>query len=176
MKVKASRDLISSHTNTLLPSNTSPSAEQMRLIQMNLIKTPTKNNNALLPETAQATLMKQHAAVMCYAEELRPCFIDVLWSDSFTVVVLAQVSVMDIPGGGRRMERRMGLNRTQDVAVCWWPLCNEEVRPWSPIPSAADRVNLVLLACSDTPGLTVSRRSHGFRVGLLSLSKLIFFV
>ncbi|XP_067224447.1 WD repeat-containing and planar cell polarity effector protein fritz homolog isoform X2 [Chanodichthys erythropterus] len=66
-----------------------------------------------------------------------------------------KVSVMDIPGGGRRMERRMGLNRTQDVAVCWWPLCNEEVRPWSPIPSAADRVNLVLLACSDTPGLTV---------------------
>lgn len=112
---------------------------------------------------------------MCYAEELRQCFIDVLWSDSCTVVVLPQVSVVDLPGGGRRVERRMGLNRTQDVAVCWWPLCNEEVRPWSPIPSAADRANLVLLACSDTPGLTVSRHSHGFRVGLLSLSKLIFF-
>ncbi|XP_005158592.2 WD repeat-containing and planar cell polarity effector protein fritz homolog isoform X2 [Danio rerio] len=66
-----------------------------------------------------------------------------------------KVSVADLPGGGRRVERHLGLNRTQDVAVCWWPLCNEEVRPWSPIPSAADRANLVLLACSDTPGLTV---------------------
>ncbi|KAG1971894.1 WD repeat-containing and planar cell polarity effector protein fritz homolog isoform X1 [Pimephales promelas] len=66
-----------------------------------------------------------------------------------------KISVVDLPGGGRRMERHMGLNRTQDVAVCWWPLCNEEVRPWSPIPRAADRANLVLLACSDTPGLTV---------------------
>ncbi|XP_056120287.1 LOW QUALITY PROTEIN: WD repeat-containing and planar cell polarity effector protein fritz homolog [Rhinichthys klamathensis goyatoka] len=66
-----------------------------------------------------------------------------------------KVSVVDLPGGGRRVERHMGLNRTQDVAVCWWPLCNEEVRPWSPIPRAADRANLVLLACSDTPGLTV---------------------
>ncbi|XP_039509423.1 WD repeat-containing and planar cell polarity effector protein fritz homolog isoform X3 [Pimephales promelas] len=75
-----------------------------------------------------------------------------------------KISVVDLPGGGRRMERHMGLNRTQDVAVCWWPLCNEEVRPWSPIPRAADRANLVLLACSDTPGLTVSRHSHGFRV------------
>lgn len=157
MKVKASRDLISSHTNTLLPSNTSPSAEQMRLFQMILIKTPTKDNNALLPRAAQATLIKQHAAVLCYAEEWGSCFIDVLWSDSFTVAVLLQVSVVDLPGGGRRMERRVGLNQTQDVAVCWWPLCNEEVRPWSPVPSAVDRANLVLLACSDTPGLTVSR-------------------
>ncbi|XP_050990044.1 WD repeat-containing and planar cell polarity effector protein fritz homolog [Labeo rohita] len=66
-----------------------------------------------------------------------------------------KVSVVDLPGGGRRAERRVGLNRTQDVVVCWWPLCNEEVRPWSPIPSAVDRANLVLLACSDTPGLTV---------------------
>uniref|UniRef100_A0A671L7F9 WD repeat containing planar cell polarity effector n=1 Tax=Sinocyclocheilus anshuiensis TaxID=1608454 RepID=A0A671L7F9_9TELE len=94
-------------------------------------------------------------AVLCYAEELVTCFIDVLWSDSFTVAVLPQVSVVDLPGGGRRVERRVGLNLTQDVVVCWWPLCNEEVRPWSPVPSAVDRANLVLLACSDTPGLTV---------------------
>jgi len=38
MTVKVSRDLISSHTNTLLPSNIPPSADQMQLIQMNLIK------------------------------------------------------------------------------------------------------------------------------------------
>ncbi|XP_056623957.1 WD repeat-containing and planar cell polarity effector protein fritz homolog isoform X1 [Triplophysa dalaica] len=66
-----------------------------------------------------------------------------------------KVSVVDVPGGGRRAERRMRLNQGQDVAVCWWPLCHEDVRPWSPIPSAVDRANLVLLACSDTPGLTV---------------------
>ncbi|XP_065111274.1 WD repeat-containing and planar cell polarity effector protein fritz homolog isoform X3 [Paramisgurnus dabryanus] len=66
-----------------------------------------------------------------------------------------KVSVVDVPGGGRRVERRMGLNQAQDMAVCWWPLCNEEVRPWSPIPSAVERANLVLLACSDTPGVTV---------------------
>ncbi|XP_043119551.1 WD repeat-containing and planar cell polarity effector protein fritz homolog isoform X2 [Puntigrus tetrazona] len=66
-----------------------------------------------------------------------------------------KVSLVDLPGGARRAVRRVGLNRTQDVAVCWWPLCNEEVRPWSPVPSAVDRANLVLLACLDTPGLTV---------------------
>lgn len=109
---------------------------------------------------------------MSYAEEFDLCFIDVLWSNYFMAAFHLQVSVVDLPGGGRRVERHVGLNRTQDVAVCWWPLCNEEVRPWSPIPSAADRANLVLLACSDTPGLTVSRHSCSFRVGL---SERIFF-
>ncbi|XP_051501761.1 WD repeat-containing and planar cell polarity effector protein fritz homolog isoform X1 [Myxocyprinus asiaticus] len=66
-----------------------------------------------------------------------------------------KVSVVDLPGGGRRVERRVGLNQAQDVALCWWPLCNEEVRPWSPAPSATDRANLVLLACSDTSGFTI---------------------
>ncbi|TRY83812.1 hypothetical protein DNTS_035377, partial [Danionella cerebrum] len=66
-----------------------------------------------------------------------------------------KVSVVDLPGGGRRIDRYLGLNQTQDVGLCWWPLCNEEVRPWSPLPSAFNRANLVLLGCSDVPGIKV---------------------
>ncbi|KAG5266577.1 hypothetical protein AALO_G00233700 [Alosa alosa] len=59
-------------------------------------------------------------------------------------------------GAGRRLGRRVGLSRSQDVAVCWWPAPNdEEARPWSPLPSEADRANLVLLSCSDPAGLKV---------------------
>ncbi|XP_031434433.2 WD repeat-containing and planar cell polarity effector protein fritz homolog, partial [Clupea harengus] len=68
-----------------------------------------------------------------------------------------KISSVALPGGaGRRPGRRVGLNRSQDVAVCWWPAPrNEEARPWSPLPSEAERANLVLLSCSDPPGLKV---------------------
>ncbi|XP_076833657.1 LOW QUALITY PROTEIN: WD repeat-containing and planar cell polarity effector protein fritz homolog [Brachyhypopomus gauderio] len=58
-------------------------------------------------------------------------------------------------GGGHRVERCVGLSQAQDVGVCWWPGGREEVWPWSPAPSAAERANLVLLGCSESPGLTV---------------------
>ncbi|XP_076142072.1 WD repeat-containing and planar cell polarity effector protein fritz homolog [Alosa pseudoharengus] len=68
-----------------------------------------------------------------------------------------KVSSVVLPSGaGRRLGRRVGLSRSQDVAVCWWPAPNdEEARPWSPLPSEADRANLVLLSCSDPAGLKV---------------------
>ncbi|KAG9268441.1 hypothetical protein AMEX_G17416 [Astyanax mexicanus] len=59
-------------------------------------------------------------------------------------------------GGGRRTGRRVGLSRAQDVGMCWWPGGREEeVWPWSPVPGAMERANLVLLGCSDSSGLMV---------------------
>lgn len=71
-----------------------------------------------------------------------------------------QVLSVALPGGaGRRLGRHVGLSRAQDVAACWWPAPNEEeARPWSPLPSEADRANLVLLSCSDPAGLKVRPR------------------
>ncbi|XP_028845506.1 WD repeat-containing and planar cell polarity effector protein fritz homolog isoform X2 [Denticeps clupeoides] len=70
----------------------------------------------------------------------------------------------DLPGGaGRCLGRHVGLNRLQDVAICWWPALNEEARPWSPLPSETDRANLVLLGCAAAPGLKIlsSVRTEG---------------
>ncbi|XP_062863404.1 WD repeat-containing and planar cell polarity effector protein fritz homolog isoform X2 [Trichomycterus rosablanca] len=67
-----------------------------------------------------------------------------------------KVSSVDLAGGGgRRVSRRVALNRSQDVGVCWWQSQHEEVWPWSPVPSAVERANLVLLGFSESPGLMV---------------------
>ncbi|XP_035388375.1 WD repeat-containing and planar cell polarity effector protein fritz homolog isoform X2 [Electrophorus electricus] len=67
-----------------------------------------------------------------------------------------KVSWVELAGGNaRRVVRRVGLSRAQDMGVCWWPSGHEEAWPWSPVPSSAEQANLVLLGCSDRPGLTV---------------------
>ncbi|XP_060789412.1 WD repeat-containing and planar cell polarity effector protein fritz homolog [Neoarius graeffei] len=75
-----------------------------------------------------------------------------------------KVSSLELAGGGsRRISRRVALNRAQDVGVCWWQGGHDEVWPWSPVPSASDRANLVLLGFSESPGLMIlsSIRTHG---------------
>lgn len=68
-----------------------------------------------------------------------------------------QVSCLELAGGGgRRTSRRVALNRAQDMGVCWWQGGHDEVWPWSPVPSASERANLVLLGFSESPGLMVS--------------------
>ncbi|KAJ8360074.1 hypothetical protein SKAU_G00165990 [Synaphobranchus kaupii] len=70
-----------------------------------------------------------------------------------------KITSVDLPGpAGRRLGGRVGLNRLQDVAVCWWPVVNEEAWPWSPVPSEGDRANLVLLGCGGAGGLKVLSR------------------
>ncbi|KAF7704729.1 WD repeat-containing and planar cell polarity effector protein fritz homolog [Silurus meridionalis] len=67
-----------------------------------------------------------------------------------------KVSSLELAGGGgRRTSRRVALNRAQDVGVCWWQGSHDEVWPWSPVPSASERANLVLLGFSESPGLMV---------------------
>lgn len=63
---------------------------------------------------------------------------------------------MEVSGQGRRLHRRVALNRLQDVALCWWnqDASGEELWPWS--PTNAHRNNLVLLSCSATDGLKVN--------------------
>ncbi|XP_040905978.1 WD repeat-containing and planar cell polarity effector protein fritz homolog isoform X2 [Toxotes jaculatrix] len=79
-------------------------------------------------------------------------------SPSEIKVVCVQAS-----GQSRRLHRHVGLNRLQDVALCWWSLDEpgEEVWPWTPTDSY--RNNLVLLSCSPTEGLQVlsSVRTEG---------------
>ncbi|XP_062285867.1 WD repeat-containing and planar cell polarity effector protein fritz homolog [Scomber scombrus] len=66
-----------------------------------------------------------------------------------------KVSCVDVSGRGRRLLRRVGLNRLQDVALCWWNLdeAGEELWPWT--PTNTNRDNLVLLSCSPVEGLKV---------------------
>ncbi|KAM9465979.1 WD repeat-containing and planar cell polarity effector protein fritz homolog isoform 1-T2 [Clarias gariepinus] len=67
-----------------------------------------------------------------------------------------KVSCLELAGGGgRRTSRRVALNRAQDMGVCWWQGGHDEVWPWSPVPSASERANLVLLGFSESPGLMV---------------------
>uniref|UniRef100_A0A671TYC8 WD repeat containing planar cell polarity effector n=1 Tax=Sparus aurata TaxID=8175 RepID=A0A671TYC8_SPAAU len=62
-----------------------------------------------------------------------------------------------VSGRGRRLHRRVGLNRLQDVAFCWWNLeePSDELWPWT--PTDTHRNNLVLLSCSPAEGLKVLR-------------------
>ncbi|KAM6996938.1 WD repeat-containing and planar cell polarity effector protein fritz homolog isoform 1-T1 [Tautogolabrus adspersus] len=74
-----------------------------------------------------------------------------------------KVVCVDVSGQGRRLHRRVGLNRLQDVALLWWDLdkLGEELWPWT--PSNTPRNNVVLLSCSPTEGLKVlsSVRTEG---------------
>ncbi|XP_059215152.1 WD repeat-containing and planar cell polarity effector protein fritz homolog isoform X2 [Centropristis striata] len=66
-------------------------------------------------------------------------------------------------GRGRRLRRRVAINRLQDVALCWWDLDepDEELWPWT--PTNTHRNNMVLLSCSPAEGLKVlsSLRTEG---------------
>ena len=77
-----------------------------------------------------------------------PCF--------FVTSCYVQVLSVDVSGRGRRLHRRVGLNRLQDVAFCWWNLDEpgDELWPWT--PTDAHRNNLVLLSCSPAEGLKVT--------------------
>lgn len=67
---------------------------------------------------------------------------------------------MEVTGQGRRLRRRVSLNRLQDVALCWWNRDepDEELWPWT--PTNTHRHNMVLLSCSATEGLKVARGVH----------------
>lgn len=71
------------------------------------------------------------------------------------ICLSVQVVCVDPSGHGRRLCRRVDLNRLQDIAVCWWNLLDpdEELWPWTPID--VQRSNLVLLSCSPTEDLKV---------------------
>ncbi|XP_069394869.1 WD repeat-containing and planar cell polarity effector protein fritz homolog isoform X2 [Paralichthys olivaceus] len=77
----------------------------------------------------------------------------------------SEIKVVSVEVGTRgcRLRRHVGLNRLQDVALCWWNLdeAGEELWPWT--PTDAHRNNLVLLSCSPTEGLKVlsSVRTEG---------------
>ncbi|XP_068597747.1 WD repeat-containing and planar cell polarity effector protein fritz homolog [Brachionichthys hirsutus] len=63
----------------------------------------------------------------------------------------------------RRLHRRVGLNRLQDVALCWWDPDESGEGPgiWS--PTNTQRNNVILVSCSPTEGLKVlcSVRTEG---------------
>ncbi|XP_029306111.1 WD repeat-containing and planar cell polarity effector protein fritz homolog [Cottoperca gobio] len=74
-----------------------------------------------------------------------------------------KVVCVEVSGQGRRLRRRVALNRLQDVALCWWDLDEpgEELWPWT--PANTHRNNLILLSCSPAEGLKVlgSLRTEG---------------
>ncbi|XP_069811387.1 WD repeat-containing and planar cell polarity effector protein fritz homolog isoform X2 [Dendropsophus ebraccatus] len=61
-----------------------------------------------------------------------------------------KITYVDIPGPKvRQLNRRLSLNCVQDLAICWWPVPDDDVLPWTPISSEKDRANLVLFGCSN---------------------------
>ncbi|XP_018411210.1 PREDICTED: WD repeat-containing and planar cell polarity effector protein fritz homolog [Nanorana parkeri] len=61
-----------------------------------------------------------------------------------------KISCIDIPGPkGRHLSRHLALNCVQDLAICWWPVPEDDVWPWTPISSEKDRANMVLLGCAN---------------------------
>ncbi|XP_071335947.1 WD repeat-containing and planar cell polarity effector protein fritz homolog isoform X2 [Trachinotus anak] len=66
-----------------------------------------------------------------------------------------KVVCVEVSGWSRRLHRHVGLNRLQDVALCWWNLDEpgEELWPWT--PTNTHRNNLVVLSCSPAEGLKV---------------------
>ncbi|XP_034407482.1 WD repeat-containing and planar cell polarity effector protein fritz homolog [Cyclopterus lumpus] len=74
-----------------------------------------------------------------------------------------KVACVEASGRGRRLLRRVRLNRLQDVALCWWDLDEPGDEPWTWTPSNTHRNNLVLLSCSPADGLKVlgSLRTEG---------------
>ncbi|KAF7661928.1 hypothetical protein LDENG_00249870, partial [Lucifuga dentata] len=61
-----------------------------------------------------------------------------------------KVVCVEVCGRGRRLLRRVCVNRLQDAALCWWSSdeSSEELWPWT--PTDTHRNNLVLLGCSPT--------------------------
>ncbi|XP_033956674.1 WD repeat-containing and planar cell polarity effector protein fritz homolog isoform X2 [Pseudochaenichthys georgianus] len=84
-------------------------------------------------------------------------------TDKLSPSEIKMVSVEVSGRGGRRLSRRLALNRLQDVALCWWDSeePSEELWPWT--PTNTHRNNLVLLSCSPAEGLKVlgSLQSEG---------------
>ncbi|XP_030011631.1 WD repeat-containing and planar cell polarity effector protein fritz homolog isoform X2 [Sphaeramia orbicularis] len=66
-----------------------------------------------------------------------------------------KIVCVEVSGRGRRLQRHVGLNHLQDVALCWWNLDEpgEDLWPWT--PADTHRNNLVLLGCSATDGLKI---------------------
>ncbi|KAK2824577.1 hypothetical protein Q5P01_021752 [Channa striata] len=77
----------------------------------------------------------------------------------------SEIKVMcaEVSGRGHRLHRHVGLNRLQDMALCWWKLdeSDEELLPWTQMNTHQN--NLILLSCSPTEGLKVvgSVRTEG---------------
>ncbi|XP_063048912.1 WD repeat-containing and planar cell polarity effector protein fritz homolog isoform X2 [Engraulis encrasicolus] len=119
-------------------------------------------------ETISHAVMTDRLLLLCFVEKAQVCLVHVGWKgqsspdpsqrhpDKLSPSDIKISSVALPGGGGRRVGRRVGLSRSQDVGVVWWPAPREEeARPWSPLPSHAERANLVLLSCSEPPGLKV---------------------
>ncbi|KAM9727160.1 WD repeat-containing and planar cell polarity effector protein fritz homolog [Menidia menidia] len=74
-----------------------------------------------------------------------------------------KVECVEVGGRGRSIRRHVGLNRLQDVALCWWDPGERGEGPWQWSPTDTSRNNLVLISCSPTEGLKVlgSVRTEG---------------
>ncbi|CAG6016470.1 unnamed protein product [Menidia menidia] len=64
-----------------------------------------------------------------------------------------KVECVEVGGRGRSIRRHVGLNRLQDVALCWWDPGERGEEPWQWSPTDTSRNNLVLISCSPTEGL-----------------------
>ncbi|KAL1791297.1 WD repeat-containing and planar cell polarity effector protein fritz-like isoform X1 [Sigmodon hispidus] len=109
----------------------------------------------LISDTVSDALLTDSFIILSFLAQNKLCFIQFTKKmDSLDVnkrleklsALDYKISYYDIPGpANRTLERRLAINSTQDVVVCWWPLVSDGAWPWTPISSEKDRANLLLL-------------------------------
>ncbi|KAM7325983.1 hypothetical protein ACRRTK_014461 [Alexandromys fortis] len=109
----------------------------------------------LISDTISDALLTDSFIILSFLAQNKLCFIQFTKKmDSLDVnkrlerlsALDYKVSYYDIPGPAHRtLERRLAINSSEDVVVCWWPLASDGAWPWTPISSEKDRANLLLL-------------------------------
>ncbi|XP_075800562.1 WD repeat-containing and planar cell polarity effector protein fritz homolog isoform X1 [Microtus pennsylvanicus] len=109
----------------------------------------------LISDTISDALLTDSFIILSFLAQNKLCFIQFTKKmDSLDVnkrleklsALDYKISYYDIPGPAHRtLERRLAINSSEDVVVCWWPLASDDAWPWTPISSEKDRANLLLL-------------------------------
>ncbi|XP_069464302.1 WD repeat-containing and planar cell polarity effector protein fritz homolog isoform X2 [Ambystoma mexicanum] len=111
----------------------------------------------LLSDTISDAVVTDSFIILSFLEQNQLCFIQLTTKTSSPDVnkrleklssLDFKISYVDIPGPARRRtERHLAINCMQDMVICWWPIIHDDAWPWTPI--SRDRVNFVLLGCTE---------------------------
>ncbi|KAK9507121.1 hypothetical protein O3M35_008929 [Rhynocoris fuscipes] len=62
-----------------------------------------------------------------------------------------KVQSLELSGpAGRRLDRRLSFNTSEDMVLVWWKCSRDEVYPWSPIVRDVDRANVHIYSVNTT--------------------------
>ncbi|XP_072363345.1 WD repeat-containing and planar cell polarity effector protein fritz homolog isoform X3 [Scyliorhinus torazame] len=113
----------------------------------------------LISDTINDAVLADNFMIIAFLETSKLCFVQFTKKQNSPEVDRRieklsssdlKISYIDLPGPtGRRVERHLAMNYTQDMVICWWKITNGDAWPWSPISSESDRANMVVLSCTN---------------------------